>query len=162
MLTNWEYVGDVNLEYGGYFYRHDLNDLGFPDYTDVIRVTDLDSATGANGLTMVEFLTTFDHGNKERVKSALSCIGYDIADLRKMGKESIIALITDAFLAYGYYDPWDDYYTRPHTIILVNDDYGRYSSKRNWDGWKVSKDFTVTLHKEYNGDLRAYIEGEWL
>jgi hypothetical protein len=162
MLTDWKYVGDVDLEYGGYFYRHDLNALGFPDYTDVIRVTDLDSATGANGLTLVEFLSTFDFSDKKKVKSALSCLGYTPADLRKMGKNTILEMITEAYLSYGYYDPWDEYYTRPNHFILVNSDYNRYSSMSTWEGWQPHKEFTVTLHKQYNGDLKEYIEGEWL
>ena len=162
--TDWEYNGDVNLDYGGMFFRHCMYN-GFPEYTEAIRVTDLESATGAEGLTLVEFITTFDHANKDRIKSALSFMGMKIADLRKMGKETILALISEAYFSYGYYDPDHDYHGRPEHFLLVNSNYGWGSDKGRWGGWKpckYGKGETVTLHKQYNGDLEAYIRGEWL
>lgn len=162
--TDWEYNGDIGLSYGGVFFRHYMRN-GFPDYTSAIRVTDLESATGAEGLTLVEFITTFNHGNKEWIESALGCIGYKIADLRKMGKKAIIDLITEAYLAYGYYDPDYEYYRRPNHFVLVNGNYGPGSDKARWDGWEpceFGKGETVALHKRYNGDLEAYIKDQWL
>ena len=162
--TDWKYNGDRNLEYGGYFYRHYMLN-GFPQYSEIVNVTNLESATGAGGLTLIEFLTTFNHGDKKRVKSALSCIDISIADLRKLGKEVIINLITEAYLAEGYYDPDSDYFVRPDRFVVVNSNYGYASDKRKWDGWrpdKFGKEATVTLHKQYGGDLEAYIRGEWL
>lgn len=161
MVTDWEYFGDVDIEQGGYYYRHDLNSNGFPYYTDVIRVTDLDGATGADGLTLIEQLSTFGFDNKSRVASALSCCGWDVSFLRGKGKETILAILVDAFLSYGYYDPAGDMY-HPDYWIVVNDSYGALSDKRGWDGWTPNRDETVKLHHEYNGDLEAYITGELL
>lgn len=160
METEWKYFGDVNLKYGGYFYRYDVNDKGFPYYTDIIRVTDLDSACGADGLVMIEKLTTFNYGNKARVKSALSCIGFDLADLRGRGKSTILDIITDAFLAYGYYDPAGDY-RRGDITVLVTADYT--GNKKSWDGWGkyLDKDLTVSLAHDFGGDLRGFVMGEW-
>lgn len=161
METDWKYIGDVNLEYGGYYYRYDLNSNNFPYYAEIVRIIDLDSACGANGLTLIEKLTTFDFENKERVKECLSVIGLNPQDLRGKGKETIIDIILDSFLAYGYYDPNEDY-VNPSNWVIVNDNYGACDDKSHWDGWKPDKEETVKLHKQYNGDLKAYIESEVL
>lgn len=161
MNTEWKYIGDINLEYGGYYYRYDVNDKGFPYYAEIVRITDLDSATGANGLTLIEKLTTFDYSNKKKIKDSLSCIGLTTNDFKGHKPSDILDTITDAFLSYGYYDPLEDYIT-PSQIIIVNDDYDAYSNKSSWDGWKPDIDETVKLHHIYNGNLKDYIESEYL
>ncbi len=160
MLTNWEYIGDVNLEYGGCFVRHDLNENGFPYYSEVIEIIDLDSATGANGLTAINFMTTFGYEDKKKVDNVMSYCGID--NYRKMGKMNILNMMAVDFCSYGYSDPWDDYFRRPSYLVLVNKEFNRFSSKSKWDGWKPNKDETVKLHHEYGGDLEAYLKGEWL
>lgn len=163
MYTEWQWIGDANIECGGKFIRHDVSDLGFPYYSEVIEVIDLESATGADGLVALNFMSTFGYEDKSKVDNALSCCwGGDRSHLRKMGKSCILDLLADAFTSYGYCDPWDDYYRRPSYIVLVSDNYGPHSDRGSWDGWQPDKDETVTLHKQYGGDLEAYIKGEWL
>lgn len=162
MYTDWQWIGDVNIENGGKFIRHDVNDHGFPYFSEIIEVIDLESATGAEGLTALNFMSTFDYEDKHKVDNALSCWGEDQGYLRKRGKSEILNILADAFSSYGYADPWEEYYLRPSYIVLVNDNYGRYSDRGSWDGWNPDKDETVKLHKQYGGDLEAYIKGEWM
>lgn len=159
MLTNWEYIGDVNIEYGGYFVRHDLDGNGRYQYSDVIEVIDLESATGADGLTAVNFMSTFDF-TKKKVQNVMSYTGAE--SFRGMGKINILNQLAINFCAYGYSDPWEDCYRRPSFLILVDKSYGPFSDKRSWDSWQPSKDETVIFHKKYDGDLEAYLWGEWL
>ena len=158
METEWKYSGDISLEYGGYYYRHDVNNNGFTYYTDVIRITDLDFGAGADGLTMIENINTFGFDDKPRVKSCLDCIGMNPSDLRRMGKENILAVLTDAFLSYGYYDPTEDD-IRPSSWIVVNDNYSVCSDKRGWDGWKINRDETVKVCTKFmESEVEQYID----
>lgn len=160
MYTEWQWIGDVNIENGGKFIRHDVNDHGFPYFSEIIEVIDLESATGADGLTALNFMCTFDYENKEKVKRALDF--YGLGEIRGMGKDSILLYLAESFADYGCADPWEEYYRRPSYIVLINDSYGRYSDRGSWDGWTPDKDETVKLHKQYGGDLEAYIKGEWM
>lgn len=160
METEWKFTGDVNLKYGGYYHRYDMDYKGFPYYAEIVRITDLDFV-GANGLTLIEKLTTFDYSNKQRIQSALSCLGLTTNDFKGKSPSDILDIITEAYLSYGYYNPLEDYIT-PSQIIVVNDNYNAYSNKLSWDGWEPDIEETVKLHHVYNGNLRDYIESEYL
>lgn len=105
-LADFEnYIGDVNLEYGGTFF--DLSDWRY-GYVDALRVTDLDSAAGIDQTVLVERVTIIvdNHG---KVKSALESYGMDFSDVRKLHDARAQKLmIAEACLSYGYYDPCED------------------------------------------------------
>jgi len=157
-LKEWNYVGDVNLEYGGRYFRFDN------DYCEVCEVTDLGGACGADGLSLSERKVTSGFDDKKRVQQALDCIGVPISWLRGKGKPAILLAIADGLFSYGYYDPLDSWcnYRMPAHWVIVNSDYGPLSDKRNWEAWKPDREQTVILHHKYDGDLEAYLEGEVL
>ena len=139
-----QYVGDVNIEYGGMFI--DTSDVEH-GYAEVLRVTDLDSACGAEGLVMIERLTVILDNKDINVKALDSC---------GMLGESVGWLgLIESVVFYGYYDCVEDF-TGPHRWIVVTSDYT--GNKQSWDGWKPDRDMTVRLHKRFNGDLRALVE----
>ena len=159
MPSNWKYTGGVDVSYGGLFVN--LDGSQEHDYLDGIEVVDLESATGADGLILIDFRTLLFFQDKKKIKEALAFCGRSLSDLRGNGKESILMELASSLNAYGHYDPWSDYYRRPVHFCLVYD-YGPSSDKNTWDGWTVDKGETVKLHKEYGGNLGEYLEGEWL
>lgn len=154
----WVYIGDVNLEYGGTFFRFD------PYYVEAVRVTDLDGACGAHGLTLIEKLTVFGMDDKDKICQALECCGTSISDLRGKGKAAIMIELAYCLMSYGFYDLDGGYYNyqKPSHWVIVNSDYGPLSNKRNWESWKPNKEETVLLHHKYGGDLEQYINDEVL
>jgi hypothetical protein len=154
MSSNWQYMGDVNISYGGFFANLDDNDIQY-GYVEVIRVIDGNDA-GAEGLSIIERLTVFDILDKEKIKSALSTIGMTTKDLRGMGKEAILMALIGGFLAYGHYDPAFDMYGPTNWAVVNIDSYN--GDKRGWESWNVDRSESVRLAKEFDHDLRAYVE----
>ena len=138
----WTYFGDVNLEYGGYYWKCD--DVSW-DYADVIRITDLDSGCGFDGGVLVERLSAFiDPG--ERMDDALACIGYDEGEY---GPADLGTRI-DAALAYGLYDPAGDQYTPDNEILQTMED-----EPMGGEGWKATKRVLCE-------NLAGYVRSEYL
>ena len=76
---------------------------------------------------------------------------------RGKGKESILLMIADAFLSYGYYDPVSDHMGY-HRWIVASDDYGLYSDLRVIKQIDIDASLTRKLHKQYGGDIKAMVE----
>jgi hypothetical protein len=71
MAKRWKYSGDINLEYGGLFWRED----GADDYVLAVQVTPCSEAGGPDNLYWVEVGSIYLPEDEERRKRALDCIG---------------------------------------------------------------------------------------
>lgn len=138
MNTNWKYVGDLNLKYGGMYIRLES------DYADIVRVTDLDSGCGFTGAVMIEHLTTFDFDNPKKMASAGECCGVDL-----FNSDTLTRAI--CFVEYGYSDPDDGWanYREYHTEVLQTE----RGEPMEFDGWKADK---------FIENLEAYVESHHL
>lgn len=77
MSHHWHYVGDVNLENGGYFWREDDAD----DYVCVVDVTPCADAGGPSNLFHVETGSIYIPVNdRQSLFDALDCCGWKLAD----------------------------------------------------------------------------------
>ena len=149
--VGWHYIGDANIEYGGAYF--DLSN--WPHYIGAIQVIDLESNCGADGLVLIERVTLWEITRK-RVREVLEYCGQSTKDLRGKGKTNILLTLAHMFLMSGYYDPANCFPNASDWAVVY--DYGPASDKKTWQGLKPDKRETVRLHKEFGGDLRAYIE----
>lgn len=87
----WHFNGDINLRYGGFFWREDGSD----DYVLAVRVTPCSDAGGADNLFCIENGSIYMPLDPAKRHSALQVCGYedDPAPTRSM--------LVDAFMAYG-------------------------------------------------------------
>ena len=127
-----EVMADVNLEYGGVFMRDH-------DWFDVIRITGLDSACGADGQILVEALTTsFDYvRGKAQWQSILS-----FSDAKRYLTQSHISkadkrlLLAEAIVSYGIYDPAS--YSQSYFVAIL-DRKAHKDAREPWEanvkGW---------------------------
>lgn len=130
-----EMCADVDLTYGGTFIRpvsYSIADDRWPDYFDVIEITDLDGACGASGITMVELKTVSvnftDPGDRRNYLSALECHGLskrDIADIAKQQNGKRKAQCEIAYLLQSYGSNTD---TR-QTWLAVTDPDAAHTSR---------------------------------
>jgi len=97
-----DYIGDINLKYGGVFY--DLSDWRY-GYASFLEVIDLDSAAGVDNCVLVQHGTVIID-DKEKVKDGLRCCGQTFADLPKDAHARKL-MIADCVRCYGYYDADD-------------------------------------------------------
>jgi len=149
MTDNWVYQGDVNIEYGGLYL--DLDPATIADgYANAIEVTDLTNY-GQDGLNVVIqgsiYLWNWD---KQRINNALNCIGQTTKDLRGKGKQA--NLLT---LGYALYTYWGINSDVPETILVTQDYNG---DKQSWQGTTPDIQESVRLAKQFNHNLRAYVE----
>lgn len=101
-MKRFYYVGDVNIEHGGYFV-HQSDDGRRHGYADVVRVTPCSDAGGPNNCFWVETLTVNIRDRRsDDYRRALDCIGCDLSELptRAARRRAVI----DAHIAYGFYD----------------------------------------------------------
>ena len=126
---------DVSLQYGGMFIRDEQ------DYFDVIKITDLASACGADGQVMVEALvTSFDYLNKGELKSML-----DFSDCKRVltrkdiGKADKRLLLAAEMISYGIYDLATSYHGPQTPFVAILDRAGHRDSREKWEvnvrGW---------------------------
>jgi hypothetical protein len=157
---HWEYIGDINLEYGGTFFKVDDDNTRY-GYMDAVRVTDLESATGADGLYLIEAITVIGFNEKDKVQNGLGVCGWlDDEHWRGKGKKTVLLAVADGLMSYGYYDP-QNRFPYHHTAVVVHRD-SYFGNKASWDGWEVDKQESVSLHKDYTDDLFDYVVSEWL
>lgn len=129
----FNYTGDVNLEYGGMFF--DLTN--WPDYVNVVRITDLDSGCGFDGAVMIEHNITFWFDQKDKVQTALDSMGVDLAEFRKLPLKDKKMCLCEAFIGYGYSDPddsWDGYRMPNCTILQMDED-----EELTFEGWTAER-----------------------
>lgn len=134
MGKRWNYSGDINLTYGGLFWRED----GAKDYVNAIRVTPCSDAGGATNVYIVEQGSVYMPQDVNEIKHAIACCGYkldkrgaliDGLGNRLIGKAKR-ALMVDAWHAYHGIER-DTY--NGETVI-------RIGSKEDCDGWNPEPD----------------------
>lgn len=106
MARRWNYSGDVDLEYGGLFWR----EAGAHEYVEAVRVTPCSDAGGPNNVFHVESGSIYMP--RERYGAALDTCGYKVGRAWETGAQVIDgtgkaldarasrALIVDAFACY--------------------------------------------------------------
>lgn len=104
-----EMWSDMNLTYGGMWVRpEERSHDQVPNYYDVIEITDLDSACGADGQVLVTSRSTsFDYAHKGELKSAVASHGGE-ETIKRVAREDKAGarLLLAAWLAeYGIADP---------------------------------------------------------
>lgn len=154
MNWKWEYIGDVNLEYGGVFF--DISNWQH-GYVSAVRVTDLDSACGQRNCYLIEHIVVLV--DKKRIAQALPCVGLTPADLIKLkGHVAKKLTIADACLSYGYHDPddsWDNYRHHHTECVAIGEEGGNV-------GELGSSGFRINKRLRSNVNLKKYIEKEHL
>jgi len=104
-MARWNYSGDINLEYGGLFWRKDGNAT---DYVLAIEVTPCSNGGGPDNKFVVVDGSIYLPENK--YQAALDCCGYKLdengnivdclGDVHKKGSKGYWFLLVDAFRAY--------------------------------------------------------------
>lgn len=131
------YSGDINTEYGGYFYT--LNCMHW-NYANVVRITPCSDADGPDNLFWVESLSVnIPDVGTPKFNSALECIGHDLAMYKKMSRAARRHLLVYACLTYGYYDKHDT------EVIQIGREYQ-----------KGLEDFDVTKKLRGGSSIRNY------
>ncbi len=133
-------TGDISAEHGTNWINLDDYDWG-NGYVDVIRTGEWPE----EGHTLVEHITVLIDGPK--IRDALKCCGYDSGTFRDYTREQKRAIITEALMAYGHYDPANDFPDH-HCEVLHTDSF--YPRSENAD---------KSVHAE---DLEGYVNAKWL
>ena len=93
-MYKWHYNGDVNLTYGGYYWRED----GADDYVLVVRVIPCSDAGGPDNLFCIEQGSLYLPGDTDKRRRALGVCGWEKEE--NPSREMLV----DAFIAYGGID----------------------------------------------------------
>jgi hypothetical protein len=139
MAKRWNYSGDINLEYGGLFWRED----GADDYVLAVEVTPCSDAGGPNNLYWVAVGSIYLPKDEERRKSALACIGITT------DKPSRWELV-EAFRAYHGIER--DSMNGDNVVQIGKDEEGH----RGFDP------ITVTHRLRGNASLKRFVRREFL
>jgi len=141
--NKWQYVGDVNIEYGGTFY--DLTDWEH-GYVNAVKVTDLDSGCGFVGACLIEKITVLIDSEDENSK-ACECCGFNYKDLNLWDQNDRLRL-AGSVAAYGRFDPANEYYEPVNEVVQTQED-----GPMEFDGWKATK-------RVLSENLRGYVESK--
>ena len=106
-----EYSGDMNVEHGGLFF--DTENWQADGYATAIRITDLGSACGFEGAVLIECITVLKPSD---IGWASSFIGWE--------GEADSRVEIDACMAYGHYDPCEDYMGPSSEVVQTEPDDG--------------------------------------
>lgn len=158
MSHRWHYVGDINLENGGYFWREDDAD----DYVCVVDVTPCNDAGGPGNLFHVETGSVFLPVNdRESLSDAVDCFGWKLT-----GKGDIVmndgenvrkgcarwrAIVVDACKTYHGMER-DTF--GGCTVVQIGKDEGPFVS----NGWSPNPDVIL----RGNAKLENYVRREFL
>ncbi len=140
----WQYMGDVNIEYGGTFFN--LSDDWDNGYVSAVRVTDLDSGCGFVGAVLIEKITILVDDDKTN-ESACDCCGWIKSEVDTTTESGKLQL-AEAVMSYGRYDPADEYYEPANEVVQTQED-----GPMEFDGWKASK-------RVLSENLRGYVESK--
>lgn len=99
----WEYMGDVSIQHGGYFW---CDDTAEDDYVDAVRVTPCSSAGGPDNMFWVESYTVILPRDIETLRSVLSTSGWepDAGEYADATPAAKLGMLVDACISYGKYD----------------------------------------------------------
>ncbi len=142
--TGYQYIGDVNIEYGGTFF--DTSDWQ-DGYVSAIRVTDLDSACGFDGAVMIEKIVILIDDD-ETNRKACECYGWIRSEV-DLNTDAGKLQLADAVMSYGHYDPDNNYYEPSNEVIQTQDD-----GPMSFDGWKATK-------RVHSDNLLGYIKAKY-
>lgn len=116
------YSGDININYGGYFYNLSCWHWGYVDVVRVVPCTDMD---GPDNLFYVQKLTVnLQKGAK--LANVIRTCGFDSLNLLPKGAARKHALV-DCHLSYGTYDVCDSELIQigKHANIGAKSEYGQ-------------------------------------
>lgn len=112
-MKRWQYVGDMNIEHGGFFWRCLDWKHGF---VEAVRVMPCSDAGAQDNCYWVETLTVILPGDKE-LPVVLRVCGFELeagtgaivdpgrgTEIAKAGTEAYRAAIVEACVAHGSYD----------------------------------------------------------
>ena len=134
------YLGDVNIEYGGAFF--DMSDLEY-GYVECLRIVDLDSACGLDESVLVERVTIIMDDPKATA-AALAFCGQDLDSVDPEYRDLVRA---ECLLSYGHYDVVSDM-SGTHRWILQN--AGNDVDARN--------EFSAEYHEIEDLDVFAWLQ----
>lgn len=137
MRKRWHYEGDINLEYGGFYWR----EMGLPDCVEVVRVTPVSDAGGPNNV--FEICTGSISLSPANLKGALSCCGFESANP------------TRAELVFAFYH-YCGIETDETLIVRVGPIDAFWSDGRG--GWNPAPDRILRA----NADLARFVRKEFL
>lgn len=136
----WNYSGDVNLRYGGFFWREDDAD----DYVLALRVTPCSDVGGSDNLFHIEQGSIYLPKDAAPLKNALATIG----------KTPETATRLDIVYAFMAYNGIDRHSYNGETDIRI----GPADKHANPNGWNPKPN--VVLRS--NASLRNYVRRELL
>lgn len=151
-MPRWNYSGDMNLEYGGLFWRED----GADDYVLAVKVTPCSDAGGPDNLFHIEHGSIYLGTDVKRHKSALDCCGYKLADDGTMTdgaggtftKKQARARLVEAMDAYCGLD------NRTEHVVQI----GKAEPEDGRGGWSPEPDTIL----RGNAKLRNFVREEFL
>lgn len=126
----WQYVGDINIEYGGTFFN--LSDDWKNGYVSAVRVTDLDSSCGFDGAVLIEKITILLDSEEQNAQACSSC-GFDYKGLNLWDQNDRLRL-ADSLMWYGRFDPANEYCEPQYEVVQTQSD-----GPMSFDGWKATK-----------------------
>jgi hypothetical protein len=136
----WNFNGDINLEYGGFFWRED----GADDYVRAVRITPCSDAGGPDNLFHVEQGSIYMPLDAAKRKSALSVCGYENE------ANPSRSMLVDSFMAYHGIDR-DSMNGEQVVRIGKAQELAR-------DGWNPEPDFVL----RGNSSLERFVKGQFL
>ena len=92
-MSKWNYIGDVNVENGGYWWRQERPDDDFVEAVEVVPESDMG---GPDNVFMI-FMGSIYLGNEDTLKRAAACCGLE-------GKTLTLAEKVDAVKSYAGMD----------------------------------------------------------
>lgn len=121
LYGKYNYIGDVNPEYGGTFY--DVSEWKW-GYVSAVRITDLDSGCGFRGAVLIEHVVVHGWNDKTKVQNALRCCGEARIpkDCKGLDRKLYIA---DCLMSYGYCDyddGWNNYVSPSWEVVQCEAD----------------------------------------
>lgn len=140
-MNEWNYNGDVNIRYGGYYWKED----GADDYVLAVRITPCSDAGGPDNQFWIEQGSIW-LGDTERQNGALDCIG--VAPSEATRRDYVDA----ALACHGIeWDPWNGEQT-----LQIGAKAG--DASHGWRGFTDGPDIIL----RGNAKLRRFIEREYL
>lgn len=134
----WNYLGDINLEHGGFFWRED----GAEDYVLAVVVTPCSDAGGADNLFHIEEGSIYIPSDPKRLQSALDVIGVPLADANRRD-------IVEALRAYGGIERDNE------NVVRIGPEEEQWS---RGGGWNPEPDTIL----RGNAKLANYVRREYL
>ena len=140
-MNEWQYNGDVNIRYGGYYWKED----GADDYVLAVRITPCSDSGGPDNQFWIEQGSIF-LGDSARQVDSLAVIGLSVSEATRCD------YVDAAFTCRGIeWDSWNGERT-----LQIGAKAG--DASHGWGDFTDGPD--IILHG--NAKLRRFIEREYL